>query len=115
MRKKLLSFLVPAVMLSAVTLHLFAQSSPMLKQGYAGAAMVSGKASPGQAQVTIYDISYPSRTALGTSKSIDGKGNFAVAVNPPLIVGHSIVVVDQTGTTSPAMVVAARPSSPAKQ
>jgi len=115
MRKKFLNLFVAAVTLSAFTLLLFAQDTPVLDQGYAGATMVSGKVSPRQTPLTIYDTSYPSRKALGTSQSIDGRGNFAASINPPLILGHHIVVVDSTGTTSPAMVVAARPSSPSHQ
>ncbi len=114
MHKKILKLLVLAVILPAATLFLLAQNAPVLDQGYAGAAMVSGKVTPGQGPVTIYDTSYPARTKLGTSQSIDGKGNFAAAVQPSLILGHQIVAVDGTGASSPAMVVAARPSSPTR-
>jgi len=112
MKKRMLKFLISGLMLSCVTLFLLAQNAPVLDQGYAGAAMVSGKVSPGQGTVTIYDTSNQARIFLGTSQSIDSSGKFAVAINSPLILGHSIVVVDQNGATSPAMVVAARPSSP---
>jgi hypothetical protein len=111
MRQGLHSLLALAVMCTAAALLVFAQGTPQLDQGYAGAAMVSGRASPGQAPVTIYDTSSATRTILGSSQSIDGAGNFAASVNPPLILGHRIVVVDHSGATSPAMVVDARLSS----
>jgi len=41
-----------------------------------------GNDHPGGGPVSIYDLSYPAKTKLGTSKSIDAKGNFAASVKP---------------------------------
>jgi hypothetical protein len=112
MRKQMVKALLSLVVLVATTSLVDGQSTPLLDQGYAGMAMVSGKVSPGQESVTVYDTSYSARMVLGRSKSMDGSGNFAASINPPLVLGHHIVVVDQSGASSPAMTVAPRPSSP---
>lgn len=96
-----------------ITQVLVAQSTAIVHQGYAGAAIVAGKVAPGRQQVTIYDLSYPARTKLGVSESVDKQGNFAVTVKPPLLINHRIIAVDENGATSPAMTVAAPPRSPA--
>src|ERR1043166_1177853 len=88
-----------AALLLTATLVLAAQSTPVLDQGYAGAVTVSGKVAPGNEPVSIYDISYTPRTELGVSRSVDKDGNFAATVNPALISGHRIVVVDAEGVT----------------
>jgi hypothetical protein len=95
------------------TLVLSAQSPPVLDHGYTGAVTVSGKVAPGDGSVSIYDISNNPRTELGVSQSVDKDGNFAVTVNPALVSGHRIVVVDAKGATSEAMVVRSRPDGPA--
>src|SRR5262245_40051362 len=73
---------------------------PVLDQAYAGAVTVSGKITPGDGPVSIYDVSTAPRIALGVSESIDKDGNFAVAVKPALISSHKIVAVDAKGNTS---------------
>ena len=110
MHKRILRPLVTLVILPVAAL-LAAQDAPVLDQGYKGAAMVSGRVTPGQGSVTIYDASHSPRIKLGTSQSIDGKGNFAAMVQRPLILGHKIIAVCGTGATSSAMIVAARPRS----
>ena len=63
-----------------VAVGLFAQATPRLDSPLAGAVVVSGAISPGASLFYIYDISYPAKTKLGESKSIDAQGNFAVSV-----------------------------------
>ena len=113
-QKRNARFLVLVAFSLVMTLILVAQSTPVLNQGYAGAVAVSGKVIPGNGPVSIYDISYPARTKLGTSQSVDGSGNFAATVKPPLVLNHQIVAVDVNGATSQPMVVAAPPSSPSR-
>jgi hypothetical protein len=112
MRQNLVTCSIALLLLFPCAKRIFAQSEPLLDQTYAGSTMVSGKVAPGQTSLTIYDISYKERVALGTSRSIDKNGNFAVSVSPRLILGHSIVAVDQSGATSQEMVIAVPPSSP---
>ena len=115
MRLKPLHFVAALAIVSPATLLLFAQSAPTLDQPYIGAVMVSGKATPGQAPVVIYDTTNSTRSALGSSQSVDKMGNFAAMLNAPLIAGHSLVVVDRSGATSAVMVVTKRPSSSSHQ
>ena len=111
MHLKTLHLALPLALLSLSAPLLLAQTTPAVDQGYAGATMVSGHATPSQAPVVIYDATTSTRTALGSSQSIDKMGNFAVMVTSPLIRGHSIIVVDRSGATSAAMVVTPRPAS----
>jgi hypothetical protein len=92
---------------------LVAQSVPALDPAHTGAVAVSGKISPGAGPVAIYDLSYPAKTKLGDSMSVDGSGNFAVSVKPPLIEGHQIVAVDKNGATSAPATVTKQPAGPA--
>jgi hypothetical protein len=92
---------------------LIARAGPVLDQGYAGTVTVSGNGASTNGPVTIYDISYPASVKLGESQSIDAYGNFAVTVEPSLILGHRIVAVDASGARSAAMDVVAPPSGPA--
>jgi hypothetical protein len=103
--------LLAALGLAAST-GLLAQSPPILNHCQAGAAVVLGMVTPGGGPVSIYDLSYPVRTKLGTTKSIDARGNFAAAVKPPLVAGHQIVAVDSKGATSNIVIVAPRPANP---
>ena len=112
MKKPIRTVCLLAALAGAVAL-LVAQSLPVLSPAFTGAATVSGKVAPGAGPVTIYDLSYPAKTQLGSSQSVDGSGNFAVSVKPPLIVGHQIVAVDATGSTSVPVVVAKPPAGPA--
>jgi hypothetical protein len=114
MRKSFLKVL-SAMVLSSAALFVFAQPQLTVNQGYPGDTTVSGTASSGQLPLTIYDTSQNPRKSLGTSQSIDSSGNFAVVLTNPLILGHSIVVVDGVGNTSPEMVVIVRPKSPSHQ
>ena len=115
MRLNSLHLIACSFVLSSATPLLFAQNTPAVDQAYTGATMVSGTANPGQAPVIVYDTTNSTRTALGTSQSVDKMGHFAAMVNAPLIVGHSIVVVDRSGAVSAAMVVVARPGSGSHQ
>ena len=110
---RVVAIIALAALLLNAALVLGAQSGPVLDQSYAGAVTVSGKVAPGNGSVSIYDISNTPRTELGVSQSVDKDGNFAATVNPALISGHRIVVVDGKGATSEAMVVRSRPDGPA--
>jgi hypothetical protein len=72
-----------------------------------GDVVVNGHAEAGSVPITIYDLSYPVRTALGSGTSMDNDGNFAVSVSPELIEGHEIIAVDKEGRSSPPVVVTA--------
>jgi hypothetical protein len=89
-----------------------AQTLPTLAPANAGAATVSGRVAAGAAPVSIYDLSYPTKTMLGSGGSVDGNGNFAVSVKPVLIAGHQIVVVDGHGNTSLPVTVSAPTAGP---
>jgi hypothetical protein len=105
--------LLLAVLGFATSTGLIAQSAPVLSPCNAGAVIILGVITPGRGPVSIYDLSYPARTKLGTSKSIDARGNFAASVKPPLAAGHHIVAVDSKGASSNMVVVAPRPANPA--
>lgn len=111
--KELFRFSAVMSLLICAAEVLYANSAPNLNQAYVGAVIVSGSIAPRSGPVTIFDLSFPARTQIGVSNSIDTNGNFAASVNPPLIANHQIVAVDANGATSQVMVVAARPSSPA--
>lgn len=112
-QQRILTALAVAALILTGTLVLGAQSAPVLDQGYAGAVTVSGRVAPGNGSVSIYDVSDTPRIELGVSESVDKDGNFAATVNPALVAGHRIVVVDAQGATSEAMVVLPRPIGPA--
>lgn len=78
---------------------------PVVDESWVGYDVVTGQASPGSAPITIYDLSYPARTALGSGKSMDDNGYFAVIVSPPLIAGHEIIAEDKGGHTSQPIMV----------
>lgn len=102
---------VVCLIAAAAAGFLTAQGVPFLSPAYAGSVTVSGKIAPGAGPVTIFDLSYPAKTEIGTGSSVDGAGNFAVSVKPALIEGHLLVVVDAHGNSStPAAVVKAPPS-----
>jgi hypothetical protein len=104
--------LLLAVFGLAASPGVIAQSAPVLSPCHAGSVVVLGVITPGGGPVSIYDLSYPARTKLGTSKSIDARGNFAAIVKPPLVAGHHIVAVDSKGASSNMVVVAPRPANP---
>jgi len=89
-----------------------AATPPVMNAPKAGSATISGKAQAGSAPITIYDTSYPAKTALGSGKSMDSAGNFAVVVSPKLISGHTLIAVDAKGQTSQPVVVGV-PAGPA--
>src|SRR5580704_13491358 len=107
-----LAVLLLAVLGFAASTGLVAQSAPVLNPCHAGAVVVLGVITPGGGPVSIYDLSYPAKTKLGSSKSIDARGNFAAIVKPPLVAGHHIVAVDSKGASSNMVVVAPRPANP---
>lgn len=82
-------------------------SLPVIDGARNGDVVINGRAVAGSAPITIYDLSYPVRTALGSSKSMDDNGYFAVSVSPELIAGHKIIAVDKEGSTSPPVIVTA--------
>lgn len=78
---------------------------PVIAQPAAGGVMVTGTADPAAAPITIYDTTYEAPAAIGSGRSIDTAGNFAVVVNPPLVDGNTIVAEDAQGRQSvPALV-----------
>lgn len=80
---------------------------PVIHGARRGDVVINGHAVPSSAPITIYDLSYPARTALGSGKSMDDNGYFAVIVSPPLITGHEIIAEDKDGNTSLSVVVTA--------
>jgi len=82
--------------------------APSLDQPYAGDRNITGQAVPGAVPLTAYDMTTDTKVYLGSGKSADQQGYFAVAVAPPLILGHKIVVVDSQGRSSPTVTVAAK-------
>ena len=80
-------------------------ASPVIENQAAGNVVINGRAAPGSAPITIFDLSFQVRTALGKGISMDEGGNFAVTVSPPLIDGHEIVAEDKDGRVSPPAIV----------
>lgn len=80
-------------------------SMPLLDGARTGDVVVTGQAKASSVPITIYDLSYPARTALGRGTSMDNNGYFAVLVSPPLIEGHEIIAEDKYGHTSLPVVV----------
>jgi len=111
-----LNRLLPALLIAAFGLifALLAQNPPALAPAYSGSVMVSGKVAPGAGPVSIFDLSYPAKTKLGDTHSVDANGNFAAVVKPALVAGHKIIAVDTHGTASAPVVVVNRPTSPAR-
>jgi hypothetical protein len=83
-------------------------TEPALDQAYGGDRDVTGQAAPGSAPLTVYDATSNTKIYLGAGKSIDQQGYFAVAVDPPLVTGHRIVVTDSQGRSSAVMTVVAK-------
>lgn len=77
----------------------------MLNQPFAGDLVVTGKAAPTSAPITVFDTSFEVSAALGSGMAIDAEGNFAVSVDPPLIEGHTIIAEDAQGQVSPPIPV----------
>jgi hypothetical protein len=80
---------------------------PVTDEARNGDVVINGQALAGSAPITIYDLSYPVRTLLGSGTSMDDNGYFAVIVSPPLITGHEIIAEDKDGNTSLPVVVTA--------
>jgi len=96
-----------------VTMPAMAEDLPIIQSAKAGDATVNGQGLPGLVPIVIYDLSYPARTALGSSTSMDKIGNFAVGVTPRLLQGHKLIAVDGKGNTSGVTIVQANTDSPA--
>ena len=79
----------------------------VIDQPHAGDRIVTGQGTPGAVPLTVYDTTSNTKIYLGSSKSVDQKGYFAIAVDPPLTVGQKIVVVDSQGRTSAGVTVVA--------
>lgn len=75
-------------------------ADPVLDPPGAGNGIVTGTADPAAAPITIYDVSYDTPAAIGSGRSIDSAGNFAVSVSPPLIDGNNIIAEDAQGRQS---------------
>ena len=100
--KNTLRSLAWTTMLLAISALLSSQPPvPGIDQPYGGDRNVTGQGVPNSAPLTVYDVSSGAKVYLGSSKSIDQYGYYAVAVNPPLVSGHKIVVVDSQGRSSP--------------
>lgn len=85
---------------------LFAQiTAPGIDTPYGGDRNVTGQGVPNSGPLTVYDVSSGTKSFLGSSKSIDQQGYYAVAVNPPLVTGHKIVVVDSQSRSSPVTII----------
>jgi hypothetical protein len=98
----------PMLGLMAAAIVLLAQTvGPAADQPHAGDRNVTGTA-PGATSLTVYDVSSGGKRYLGSGSSIDKKGFFAVAVNPPLTLQQKIVIVDAQGHASAAVAVIAR-------
>lgn len=110
-RGRLVVSLALATLVFSATQILYAQAVPLLDPAYAGSVAISGHVNPGGGPVTVYDISYPARTKLGGSASIDKRGNFAVTVKPALILGHRIIAVQGKNSAGQAMLITAPPRS----
>ncbi|MBI3304703.1 MAG: hypothetical protein HYZ72_21780 [Deltaproteobacteria bacterium] len=81
-----------------------------LNQLFAGDLVVTGKAAPASAPITVFDTSFEVPTALGSGTAIDAEGNFAVSVDPPLVEGHTITAKDAQGrASSPVSIFLAGP------
>lgn len=78
---------------------------PVIDGARNGDVVINGHASVGSVPITIYDLSYPAQTSLGSGTSMDDNGYFAVIVSPPLMDGHKIIAVDKDGHTSQPIVV----------
>jgi len=92
------------LLLCAVVLLSAQSGQPTADQPYAGDRNVTGSA-PGATSLIVYDVTSSAKRYLGSSNSIDKDGNFAVAVNPPLVLDQKIVVVDSQGRSSAAITV----------
>ena len=99
----------PLAALVAAVLALAQGSGPSPDQPHAGDHNVTGTA-PGATSLIVYDVSSGGKRYLGSGSSIDKKGSFAVAVNPPLGVTQKIVVVDSQGRSSAIVPVVSRPA-----
>ena len=110
MRQRIIFVFAAAAAVAAVAAAAtFAQApnAPALNQGFAGDRTVSGRAAPGSGPIKVYDVSTTPRTEVGQGEtSMDSTGNFAVSVDPPLVLGHRIVAVDKQGRSSAPMIVA---------
>lgn len=99
--RKILKSVVCATALLFVTTFLLSQPTvPRIDPPYGGDRNVTGQGIPNSGPLTVYDVSSGTKAYLGNSKSIDQRGYYAVAVNPPLVSGHKIVVVDSQGRSS---------------
>jgi hypothetical protein len=99
--KRVLGPVSRASSLLVMTTILFSQPTvPGVDQPYGGDRNVTGQCVPNSGPLTVYDVSSGTKVYLGSSKSIDQQGYYAVAVNPPLVSGHQIVVVDSQGRSS---------------
>jgi hypothetical protein len=84
----------------------------VVDQAYGGDANVTGQGVPGSVPLTVFSMVGASRNFLGSSMSIDQQGYYAVAVNPVLVNGQQIIVVDSQGRSSAVVTVMAK-SGPA--
>jgi len=89
--------LIGAVVLGGF-ISLGAQNAgPALGSLIGGSSSVSGKASPGSAPISIFDLSFEQKTKIGQADSVGDDGSFSAGVRPPLVKGHQIVAIDKNG------------------
>jgi hypothetical protein len=79
---------------------------PVLNPVTEGASVVSGKAQPSSVPISIYDISYPTKTKIGMVTNTAPDGSFTSQIRPVLKKGHEIVAIDRSGNPSVPVKVA---------
>ena len=99
--------IVAMLVVLAVGLAVAQASRPALGNAVAGATTITGKADPGSAPITIYDISTDVKTKIGVAGTLATDGSFSSPVRPALIAGHQIVAIDNNGNASVPVTVAA--------
>ena len=75
-----------------------AQTVPSIKAAYARETVVTGTAAAGSG-ITILNVQFPAAAKIG-SGTVARDGSFAIAISAPLVEGHGLVAVDQTGVKS---------------
>jgi hypothetical protein len=113
MRRIIFPLVVVAAVSAGLAIAALAQSpaAPVLNQCTAEDRTVSGRAEPGSGPLRIYDVANGTRTLIGDQTTMDGDGNFAVPVSPPLVRGHQVVAVDKHDRASAPTTV--KPPDPA--
>src|ERR1044071_5333261 len=99
--------LIGAIISVGIGFTLARESAPTLTNLVEWSSVVTGKAEPGSAPITIYDISFPVKTKIGMANTTTDDGSFSSPVRPPLVKGHQIVAIDNDGNASAPVTVVA--------